>query len=189
MQLDQILGLPRSNSSEFVAERTLAERSHQCLLSRLEVTTSHLACVFNATICVCLRMFASACEHGWQCWPCDSWKINSPMLRYIFRGPAVFSQTLPRLPEWEAARSLWVYLDRAPSEENSAPCPLICMDFYGVCTSMVRSYLRGVHEADLAEAKFLSKKILSRNKENALLLMVTHNGLCTCKGFFVCLFF
>lgn len=43
-----------------------------------------------------------------------------------------FSQTLRSL-RGHGGRPLWVYLERVLSDENSAPCPLICMDFYGMC--------------------------------------------------------
>lgn len=160
MQWDQlcIFHLHRSNSSESGAERTLADWSQPCLLSRLEVTTSHLACLCS-TQQSAMVMYVCECVRAWVTM-LPLWLLKDQESHAVLniQRTCCFLSNIS-----EAAgvrgRPLLVYLERVPSEENSAPSTLICMDFYGMCLYLHGTFVSlGVHEADLTETKFLTTK-------------------------------
>lgn len=134
MQLDQlcILHLHRSNSSESGAERTLADWSHSCLRSGLEVTTSHLACVCSTQQSAMVVYVCGECVRAWVTMSA-LWLLEDQESHAVLniQRPCCFLSNTAQAA-WVRGRSLWVYLERVPSEENSAPSPLICMDLYGM---------------------------------------------------------
>lgn len=139
-----ILRLHRSNQlrvwrgedfSRLESLRSIWARSHQ---------PSGL-CVFNATICLCvvsaLVTYVCECVRATQS-KLASWLLKDQESHAVLntQRPCCFLSNTAE-PAGDGGCSLWVYLERVLSEENSAPCPLICMDFYGMCLHIHGSFV------------------------------------------------